>query len=239
MPGITDGPGILMAGMTKLAALALLALLAAGCATTYVPVSWEYGEKVKELSHSDLTLATLFDRYDAGRTTLRVGGTSFDEVMLPNEVKYHLGAYRPDTKLIYRNLYNKYNDIELRDLLTHEFAHHVWFNFMTPPQRAQWHEHLALHPSPLQHMVRSVYKDPSQFESEDFAFTVEYARPVDIEELARLQVITGQERDALLHDNTLENRKDVPLHGIRITSNGSQPSKTVPQSADKGSDPEK
>ncbi|HEY5522818.1 MAG TPA: hypothetical protein VIK21_06470, partial [Desulfuromonadaceae bacterium] len=174
------------------------ALLLSGCATTYVPVSWGFGEKVQTLSRSDLTLSILFERYDPQRKTLRVAGASFDEVMMPGEVKYHLGAYRPDTKLIYRNLYHDYNDQDLRDLIVHELSHHIWFSFMTPKQREQWGEHLAYNPTPLRAMVRRVYPLHADYDTEDFAFTVEYARPVDIQELARLNIITAQEGDAIL-----------------------------------------
>jgi len=182
----------------KIALIFLLALSSSGCATTYIPISWNMGDKVQELSRSDLTLAILFNHYDPERSTLRVAGTSFDEVMMPSEVKFHLGAYRPDTGLIYRNLYQNYNDRELRDLMVHEFSHHVWFNFMTQDQRDAWEEHLELNPSPLQAMVRCVYPRPADYGTEDFAFTVEYARPVDIEALARLHLISPQESETLL-----------------------------------------
>lgn len=48
----------------KFATCLLLALLLCGCATTYVPISWDFRDKVLELSRSDLTLAILFNRYD-------------------------------------------------------------------------------------------------------------------------------------------------------------------------------
>jgi hypothetical protein len=182
----------------RIVVLSLLALTLGGCATTYVPISWSMGDRVKQLSRSDHTLAILFDRYDPARKTLRAGGVSFDEVMMPSEVKYHLGAYRKDTKLIYRNLYQEFNDFELRDLMLHEFAHHIWFNSMTPKQQTRWGAHLEQNPSPLQNMVRQNYPLPSDHASEDFAFTVEYARPVDIEELARMNLITPAERDTML-----------------------------------------
>jgi hypothetical protein len=182
----------------RIVVLLLLALTLGGCATTYVPISWSMGDRVRQLSRSDQTLALLFNRYDPARATLRVGGVSFDEVMMPSEVKYHLGAYRRDTKLIYRNLYQEFNDQELRDLMLHEFAHHIWFSAMTPKQQVRWGVHLEQNPSPLQTMVRQNYPLPSDYASEDFAFTVEYARPVDIEELARMNLITPAERDIML-----------------------------------------
>ena len=178
----------------------LLGLLASGCSTTYIPISWGMGDKVQALSRSDLTLAILFDRYDPDRKTLRVAGASFDEVMMPDEVKHHLGAYRADTKLIYRNLYQQYSDQQLRDLMVHEFAHHIWFSIMTPKQREEWGEHLNGNPTALQSFVRRVYPNSADYSTEDFAFTVEYARPVDIQALATLKLIDAKERDALLSE---------------------------------------
>lgn len=190
----------------KYAWLLLVALLASGCATTYIPVSWGMGDRVQRLSHSDPMLATLFDRYDPQRTTLRVSGASFNEVMMPSEVSSHLGAYRLDTRQIYRNLADRYNDRELRDLMLHELAHHIWFTAMSKDQRTVWGLHLTVNPSPLQDMVRRSYRSPSQFASEDFAFTVEYARPVDIRELTALGIITPAEGKRLLAALSAEER---------------------------------
>jgi hypothetical protein len=178
--------------------LLLLPLMLCGCNATYIPISWGMGEKVQHLSQSDPTLTMLFARFDPTRETLRVPGESFEQVMMPSEVKYHLGAYRADSKLIYRNLYYKYTDIELRDLMVHEFAHHIWFNFMNADQRHSWAMHLRRNPSPLQDMVRRAYKNPSNYDSEDFAFVMEYPRAIDLEELANLKVITEEERDVML-----------------------------------------
>jgi hypothetical protein len=182
----------------KVAAVLLLALALGGCAATYVPISWGMGEKVQELSRSDPTLAVLFNRFDPGRDTLRVSGDSFGEVMMPSEVPYHLGAYRAETKLIYRNLYENYSDRDLRDLMLHEFAHHIWFSAISVNQRKQWQTHLEEHPTPLQTLVRRVYPLPSDHDAEDFAFTVQHARQVDIEELVRMKIITSEERAALI-----------------------------------------
>jgi hypothetical protein len=223
----------MMAAILKLSVVSLLVLLTCGCATTYVPVSWGFGKKVQELSRSDLTLATLFERYDPKRQTLRVGGDSFDEVMFPGEVKHHLGAYRPDTKLIYRNLYKDYNDRDLRDLMVHELAHHVWYNFMSPGQREMWRVHLSINPTPLQDMVRSVYSRPADYDTEDFAFTVEYPRPVDIEQLARLKIISDQERDAILDEQYLLQHRGAP----RGSSSTPLLSIAAPQPTDKGPEP--
>lgn len=211
----------------KLAAISLLALLWGGCATTYVPISWGIGGKVQQLSRSDLTLAILFDRYDPQRTTLRVAGDSFEEVMMPSEVKHHLGAYRRDTKIIYRNLYHQYSDRELRSLLAHELAHHIWFAFMSPEQQNQWGKHLGDNPTPLRTMVRRVYPRPADYDPEDFAFTVEYARAVDIRELARLNLITEQERDAIIAGQKPE--QPVSPHGsARLSAAGPELSKVTP-----------
>jgi hypothetical protein len=154
---------------------------------------------VQTICRSDRTLATLLDRYDPPRQTLRVSGQSFDDVMLPGEVQNHLGAYRPDTRQIYRNLYRDYNEHELRDLLVHELAHHIWFNFMTSEQQRQWWgAHLDENTTPVRLMVRSSYRRPREWDSEDFAFTLQYARPCDVQELAKLKLISDQERDHIL-----------------------------------------
>lgn len=187
-----------MPGLVKILPFLLVALLTSSCATTYVPISWGFGEQVQKLSREDLFLATLFNRFDPDRSTLRVSGASFDEVMMPSEVKNHLGAYRPDTKLIYRNLFQEYSEGQLRSLMLHELAHHVWFSAMKKEQREQWQIHLAANPTNLQEMVRTVYKRPADFDTEDFAYTVEYARPVDLEELVAIKVITPGERDAIM-----------------------------------------
>jgi hypothetical protein len=186
----------------KAATFLLIALSLGGCATTYVPISWNFGEQVQSLSRTDPVLAILFNRYDPGRETLRVSGASFDEVMMPSEVKYHLGAYRRDTKLIYRSLYQAYSDHDLRDLMAHEFAHHIWFGFMSPQLREKWVNYLADNPAPVQRTVRGTYAPP-EYDSEDFAFVVEYARPVDILELARLEIISSEECEKLLSGNAL------------------------------------
>lgn len=204
----------------------ILALLSVGCSTTYVPISWGYGNKVKQLSQSDITLSTFFTKYDPDRKTLRVSGASFEEVMMPSEVKYHLGAYRPDTKLLYRNLYKKYDDQELRDVMVHEFAHHIWFSFMTSEQRFEWRKYLESNPSPLQVMVRSTYSNPEEHDAEDFAFTVEYPRQIDLEELAKLKVITPEERDALLKDLPSRQPPGLPMPAtpakVEVTKNEPQ-----------------
>ena len=179
-------------------AILSLSLMLSGCAAVYVPISWDYSNEVQKLSRSDMLLVILYDRYDPDRLTLRGTGTSFQEVLMPVEVKHHLGAYRKDTKLIYRNLYNEYTTAGLRDLLAHEFAHHIWFSSMTPSQREQWEEHLVRNPSPVQVMVRRVYGRLTDYAAEDFAFTVQSARPVDIKELAVIGLITIKERDNLL-----------------------------------------
>lgn len=225
-----------MPSMVKMLSLLLLAWLTSGCATTYVPVSWGFGEKVQQLSRSDLFLATLFDRYDHDRSTLRVAGDSFDEPMMPSEVKHRLGAYRPDTRLIYRNLYQKYSDQELRSMMLHELAHHVWYTGMSNDQRREWEEHLFEYPSPLQVMVRRVYPRGSSYGTEDFAYTVEHARKVDIEALARIKVITDTERDALLKQGVLTHTGAVADAGtMAVRAQSPTPGSVLP--AQKGPDP--
>lgn len=182
----------------KKLSLLLLALMLTGCSTTYVPISWGQGDLAKKLSHEDPFLRLLFDRYDPQRSTLSVSGASFDEVMMPSEVKYHLGAYRRDSKLIYRNLYQEYSRDQLCSLMLHELSHHIWYYGMKQEQRDAWRAHMAAHPTALQQIVRSTYRAGSDFDTEDFAFTVEHARPVDLDELAALKIITPDDRDALM-----------------------------------------
>ena len=199
-----------MPGMVKKLSYLLLALTISGCATTYVPISWGQGDLVKRLSREDLFLSTLFNRYDPDRNTLRVSGASFDEVMMPSEVKLHLGAYRPDTKIIYRNLFQQYTEGQLRSVMLHELAHHVWYSGMSAQQREDWRLYLATNPSRLQAMVRSTYKQGTDFDSEDFAFAVEYARPGDIQELATLKIITPEEREKIMTLKFPPKRADLP-----------------------------
>lgn len=187
-----------MTAALKLLVIFLLFLSIQGCATTYIPVSWGLGNRVQDICRSDRTLATLLDRYDPERQTLRLGGRSFDDVMMPAEVQNHLGAYRQDTRQIYRNLYRDYNEHELRDLLVHELAHHIWFNFMTAEQRQQWGTHLDEHTTPVGLMVRRAYRRPREWDGEDFAFTLQYARRCDVQELAKLKLISDEERDRIL-----------------------------------------
>ncbi|MBJ6798965.1 SprT family zinc-dependent metalloprotease [Geomonas propionica] len=193
-----------MQGLLRKLLFVVTALALSGCATTYVPISWGQGDAVKKLSKDDLFLSALFNRYDPDRSTLRVSGTSFEEVMMPNEVKLHLGAYRPDTKLIYRNLYQQYTDAQLRKVMLHELAHHVWFNGMSTQQRDEWRLYLTRNPTPLQAMVRSNYKQGTDYDSEDFAFAVEYARPSDLEQLATLKILTVEELNKIMKDKSPE-----------------------------------
>ena len=150
---------------------------------------------------------------------------------MPVDVKHHLGVYRKDTKLIYRNLYNEYTTSGLRNLLAHEFAHHIWFSSMTPGQREQWQEHLERNPSPVQVMVRRVYGRSADFAAEDFAFTVESARPVDINELAVIGLITVRERDTLL---AAQSRRQLTLaspgcaHDVSGPDSGSGSARVAP-----------
>jgi len=185
----------------KFVCVVLFAMVFDGCATTYVPISWDNRDRVLQLSRTDRSLSILFQRFDPQRQTLRVHGESFDEVMWPSEVKFHLGAYRKETKLIYRNLYKTYSDRELRDLLIHEFAHHIWFQHMAPRQRDEWVQHLERNPSPVQPIVRNLYRDPREYDTEDFAFAMQYLRPIDVLELARMKVITGPECEILLAES--------------------------------------
>ncbi|MBJ6748846.1 SprT family zinc-dependent metalloprotease [Geomonas anaerohicana] len=194
-----------MQGLSRKLFFVLVVLMLNGCATTYVPISWGQGDAVKKLSREDVFLSALFNRYDPDRTTLRVAGASFDEVMMPDEVKFHLGAYRPDTRLIYRNMFQQYSEQQLRSVLLHELAHHVWLTAMTSQQREDWRLYLAKNPTSLQDMVRNTYKQGTDYDSEDFAFTVEYARPADLEQLVTLKVITPQDRDKIMKEKYPKN----------------------------------
>ena len=223
----------------KIVVFILLALSLCGCATTYVPISWYSGDKVRGLSRSDLTLAILFNRYDPERKTLAVSGESFDEVMMPSEVKHHLGAYRKDTKLIYRNLYLEYNDRDLRDLMVHEFSHHIWYTAMSEAQREEWGLHLGRNPSPLQGMVRNIYRNPADFDSEDFAFTVEYARPADIRKLAQMKLISDGECDAILAELKPRSQPATPVGDAGTAAARPELAKAVPSTEEKGINPAK
>jgi hypothetical protein len=209
-------------------ALLLLSLLLGGCTATYIPISWGMGEKVQHLSRSDLMLSILYERYDPKRQTLGVSGSSFNEVMMPSEVKHHLGAYRFDTKLIYRNLYQEYTDQQLRDLMVHELAHHIWYGHMTTQQKQDWASHLDENPTPLRDIVRRVYKRPEEYPTEDFAFTVEFAREVDVEELVRLKLLTEEERDKILKEMKTAKHPEIHPGEPGVASLGEKISKAEP-----------
>jgi hypothetical protein len=178
----------------------IIALLLTGCSTTvtYIPISWGMGEKVKNLTQQDEFLKVLFNRYDPERTTLRVSGESFYEVLTPDTAAKRQGAYRTATHLIYRNFEKKLSDQELRSVMTHEIAHHVWFNFLKPEQKTAWQAHLEKNPSEWQKIVRQDYPEKNLHAAEDFAFTIAAPRKTDIEMLASLGVISAKERDAVL-----------------------------------------
>lgn len=176
----------------------LLTLALSGCAVTYVPVSWELPPQVRKMTFTDEFLKVLYQRYDPQRQTLRIDGASFQETMTPKEAKKRLGAYRQDTKLVYKNLYIKLDDTQLRDLIAHEMSHHVWFSFMKSAQREAWRKHLADNPSPLQEFVVKNYEDPATHDAEFFAFVVSNPRPIDLRKLAELSVISSEEAEAII-----------------------------------------
>jgi len=178
-------PSLLVAG--------IIAALLAGCATTFIPISWGMRDKVLRISQQDEVLKILFHRYDPERNTLRVDGASFDIVEMPHKDWRFEGAYRREYKLIYRNLDIIPADGDLRNILAHEMAHHIWANFLTKEQKKGWCQHLQENPSRWQALVRSVYADAGTYDDEDFAYTVEFPRKVDVEELARLAIITEDE----------------------------------------------
>lgn len=214
-------------------ALLLLSLLMGGCTATYIPISWGMRDKVHQLSRSDLTLSILYERYDPKRETLAFAGSSFNEVMMPSEVKHHLGAYRPDTKLIYRNLFQEFTDQQLRDLMLHELAHHIWYGSMTSQQKYAWGAHLEANPTPLQDMVRRVYhRKPEDHPAEDFAFTLQYAREVDIEKLAKMQLLTDQERDKILNAMLTAKQQEIQRADLAATASGDKLPKAEPPVSD-------
>jgi hypothetical protein len=171
---------------------AVVAVLAS-CATTFILISWGMRDKVLRLSRQDAVLEILFRHYDPDRQTLRVDEASFNVVEMPHNDWRFEGAYRPQTRLIYRNLEIIPDDRDLRNIMVHEMAHHIWFCFLTKEQKERWCRYLQENPSPWQAVVRSVYQDRSLYDTEDFAYTVEFARKADVEELARLGVITEGE----------------------------------------------
>lgn len=205
--------------------LLLLSLLMGGCTATYIPISWGMGEKVQHLSRSDQILSILYERFDPKRQTLAVSGASFNEVLLPGEVKHHLGAYRADTKLIYRNLFQEFTDQQLRDLMLHELAHHIWFGYMSSQQKADWAVHLDDNPTPLRDIVRRVYQKPQDHPAEDFAFTVEFAREVDIEELSRMNLLTEAERDRILQVIKTAKHPEIDPGDRAVSASGEKLSK--------------
>ncbi len=178
----------------------IIASLLTGCCSTvtYIPISWGMGEKVKNLTQQDEFLKALFNRYDQERITLRVSGESFYEVLTPADAAKRQGAYRAATHLIYRNLEKKLSDQELRTVMAHEMAHHIWLNFLKPEQKTAWQAHLEKNPSEWQTVVRRDYPEKNLHAAEDFAFTIASPRKTDIEMLAKLGVISEKERDGLL-----------------------------------------
>lgn len=180
-------------GVMRLIVVGAIAAMLAGCATTFIPISWGMREKVLGLSLQDEVLRILFQRYDPERTTLRVAGESFDIVEGQHDDWRYVGAYRKEYRLIYRNLEAVLDDQDLRNVMVHELAHHIWFNFLTPVQKEGWCRYLQENPSKWQALVRRIYEDETLHDTEDFAYTVEFPRNADIEELARLGIITKDE----------------------------------------------
>ncbi|HEX8960902.1 MAG TPA: hypothetical protein VF775_04950 [Geobacteraceae bacterium] len=177
----------------SLLAVGVMGAVIVGCATTFVPISWGMREEVLRLSHQDEVSQILFHRYDPERKTLRVDGASFDFVDMPHSDWRLEGAYRQETRLIYRNLEIVPDDRELRNIMVHEMAHHIWFYFLSKEQKEIWCHYLKENPTRWQAVVRKVYQDKRLHDSEDFAYAVEFPRHVDIGELVRLGVITEDE----------------------------------------------
>jgi hypothetical protein len=180
-------------GFMSLLAAVIIAATLAGCSTTFIPISWGMRDKVLQLSQQDEVLKILFRRYDPERKTLRVDGASFDVVDMPHQDWRFEGAYRREYRLIYRNLDVLPADSDLRNILVHEMAHHIWANFLTKEQKEGWCRYLQENPSRWQAMVRNIYPDARSYDDEDFAYAVEFPRKADIDALARLGIITENE----------------------------------------------
>lgn len=193
-------------GIRDLIVAAVIATTLVGCATTFIPISWGMREKVLCLSKQDEILGILFRRYDPERKTLRVDGVSFDVVGMEHDGWKYAGAYRPELCLIYRNLETTPDDRDLRNIMVHEMAHHIWFKFLTAQQKEDWVTYLRENPSRWQAMVRKIYEDEKLHDTEDFAYTVEFPRSADIEELARLAIINEDEMLRWLQANTPPDR---------------------------------
>lgn len=197
--------------------LLFIALLLTGCATTFVPISWGMREEVLRISRQDEVLNILFNKYDPERKTLRVDGPSFNIVEKPHETWKYEGAYRPDHKLIYRNSEVILAQENLRNVILHEMAHHIWFTYLSTDEKKMWLRYLKENPSDWQTMVRVLYKDSIQYDAEDFAYTIEFAREHDIQELVSLSVISEEEMRTWLQVNKQ----------LGISSKGFQPKLAV------------
>lgn len=189
--------------IVRLMVAAAIAMVLAGCATTFIPISWGMREKVLLISRQDAVLEILFRRYDPERVTLRVDGASFDIVEMQHDDWKYVGAYRQEQRLIYRNLETTLDDRDLRNVMVHEMAHHIWFGFLSAEQKKGWCRYLQGNPSSWQAMVRRIYRDERLHDAEDFAYTVEFARMADVEALARLGIISADEMRQWVQAGTL------------------------------------
>jgi hypothetical protein len=189
-------------GFMPLLVIGIIVAILAGCATTFIPISWGMRDKVLRLSQQDEVLKLLFHRYDPERKTLRVDGASFDIVEMPHKDWRFEGAYRREYRLIYRNLEVMPADGDLRNILAHEMAHHIWANFLTKEQKEGWCHYLQKNPSRWQALVRSIYTDARSYDDEDFAYSVEFPRKIDVEALSRLAIITEDEMRRWVRVNT-------------------------------------
>jgi len=179
--------------IAKLTVAAAMVVLVACASTTFVPISWGMRDKVLSMSQRDEVLRILFQRYDPERKTLRVDGPSFELVDLPHSNWRFEGAYRAETHLIYRNLDISLEDPDLRNIMAHEMAHHIWSCFLNEEKKKEWGTYLAENPSHWQPVIRQAYRDVKVQSSEDFAYAVTFPRSADVRELATLDIISEEE----------------------------------------------
>jgi hypothetical protein len=167
-----------------------------GCVAMYVPISWEHGDQIHNIIDKDPLLSALYKRYDPDRLTLR-GPSGFDELMSPFEVKSHLATYNKTTYAIYINREVNFTDQQLKEIIIHEFCHHIWNIKLDNATKNKWYAYLRQHPSTIQRLV-SLYYPLSNQNVENFAFTLQFPQKEDIKELSTLSILNEEEANAVL-----------------------------------------
>jgi hypothetical protein len=184
----------------------LTALLTTGCVAMYAPIVWNHRAQVNDIVDTEPLLSALYKKYDPQRETLR-GPNGYDEQAFPSEAALRLASYNPLTKIIYINREFAFTDNQLKEVLVHEFCHHIWDNGLDKSVQSSWNEYLKQHPSPLQRLV-GLYYPPGRQEIENFAFTIEFPRKEDIKELVTLSILNESEAEAVLAKMAAEPRHD-------------------------------